>query len=218
MKINAIIPARIGSQRLKRKNLLKINNKFVIEYAIESAIKSKKFNKIFLNSDSEEFEDIAIKHKINFYLRPKNLGSSNTSIDEVIYDFMINYKSDYTFIVNPPSVLQTHKEICKIINDFLSSNFDSLMTVEELFNHFFFNECSLNFNKFEKLKRTQDLKPVLRCVYSLMGWKNSSFIECFEKNGHGLFCGKNFLAKAEKKSCVLLKDEDSFEFIKNMLS
>ena len=49
-KICAMIPARIGSQRLKYKNLALINNKPMIYYAIKAAKKSQCFDKIFINS------------------------------------------------------------------------------------------------------------------------------------------------------------------------
>ena len=45
-KIFAMIPARIGSVRLKKKNLALINKKPLIEYAIDAAMQSKIFNKI----------------------------------------------------------------------------------------------------------------------------------------------------------------------------
>ena len=45
MKYIAFIPARIGSQRLKHKNLALINGKPLIAYAIDAAKKSKKFSK-----------------------------------------------------------------------------------------------------------------------------------------------------------------------------
>ena len=42
-KIVAMIPARIGSERLKKKNLALLNKKPLIYYAINAAKKSKIF-------------------------------------------------------------------------------------------------------------------------------------------------------------------------------
>ena len=90
----AMIPARIGSQRLKKKNLALINKKPLIEYVIQSAKKSRIFDKIYINSDDQIFEKIALKNNINFYLRNKKFGTSNTKSDDVVYDFLINNKCD----------------------------------------------------------------------------------------------------------------------------
>ena len=62
-----MIPARLGSKRIKKKNLRLINNKPLISYVIEKAKKCKLFNEIYLNSDSRIFEKIAKKYGISFY-------------------------------------------------------------------------------------------------------------------------------------------------------
>ena len=69
----AIIPARIGSQRLKWKNLILIKGKPLIYYAVKAAKESKKFDKIFINSDSIIFNEIAKRYNVDFFLRPNKL-------------------------------------------------------------------------------------------------------------------------------------------------
>lgn len=65
-KIIAMIPARIGSERLKIKNLALVDNKPLIFYSINAAIKSRIFDEIYINSDDLIFEDIAKRYKVNF--------------------------------------------------------------------------------------------------------------------------------------------------------
>ena len=48
----AIIPARLGSLRLKEKNLKRFKNKPLIYWSIEAAKKSKYIKKIFVTSES----------------------------------------------------------------------------------------------------------------------------------------------------------------------
>ena len=89
-KIYAMIPARMGSERLRFKNLALINNKPMIYYAINAAKKSRCFDKVFINSDHEIFSKIAKRYKVNFYKRNKKLGKSNIKSDTVVYDFFKN--------------------------------------------------------------------------------------------------------------------------------
>ena len=63
-KIIAMIPARAGSQRLKLKNLAIINGKPLVYYAIKAAKKSRVFDKIVLNSDSDLFRPISKRYNI----------------------------------------------------------------------------------------------------------------------------------------------------------
>ena len=60
MNINrtAMIPARLGSTRLKMKNLALLNGKPLIYYAIKAAQDSNVFDRVVLNSDSEIFKKI----------------------------------------------------------------------------------------------------------------------------------------------------------------
>ena len=81
-KVYAMIPARIGSQRLKFKNLAILNGKPLIYYAIKSAKNSGIFDKIYLNSDDKIFSKIAKRYKIDFYKRNKKLGSSKTKSEQ----------------------------------------------------------------------------------------------------------------------------------------
>ena len=72
-KIIAMIPARIGSTRLKFKNLALVNKKPLIYYSINASIESNIFDKIIINSDDNVFKKIANRYKVGFYNRPKNL-------------------------------------------------------------------------------------------------------------------------------------------------
>ena len=87
-----------------------INKKPLIEYAIDAAMQSKIFNKIFINSDDSVFEKISKKKNIEFYKRNKKLGSSSTKSDDVVYDFIKNNPCDIIF-----GLIQSHlfKQVLK---------------------------------------------------------------------------------------------------------
>ena len=78
-----MIPARIGSKSFKKKNLILINNKPLINYVIDEAKKSNIFYKIVLNADHKIFKKIADKNKIQFYLRPKKLSGDKVNVHKV---------------------------------------------------------------------------------------------------------------------------------------
>ena len=83
-KILAIIAARAGSKGIKNKNFVKINKKYLIDYTIREAKKSKLINKIVISSDSQKILQIAKKRKIEFIARPKILSEDKTPIYPVI--------------------------------------------------------------------------------------------------------------------------------------
>jgi len=83
-----MIPARIGSQRFRKKNLALIGNKSILELGIENAINANIFDEIIVNGDDEVFELIAKKKGVKFYKRENQLGSSDTKSDDVVFDFI----------------------------------------------------------------------------------------------------------------------------------
>jgi len=62
LKTLCMIPARIGSQRFKKKNLALIGNKSILEMGIDNALKSNVFDRIIVNGDNQIFEKIADKN------------------------------------------------------------------------------------------------------------------------------------------------------------
>jgi CMP-N-acetylneuraminic acid synthetase len=217
MKILAMIPARIGSQRLKRKNLALINNKPLIEYVIQSAKKTNIFEKIYINSDDQIFERIAQKNNIGFYLRQKKFGSSNTKSDDVVYDFLKNNKCDIVVWVNPIAPLQEPKEIKKVINFFIKKKLNSLITTNRLKNHVIYKNKPLNYKTKERFAKTQDLKPIEVMVYSIMMWKASSFIKNYDKNKKGILHGKVGYYPVSKFSGIIVKDRIDLEIVSTIL-
>ncbi|MCK5100263.1 MAG: pseudaminic acid cytidylyltransferase, partial [Desulfobacteraceae bacterium] len=55
----AIIPARGGSKRLPRKNILPVLGRPVITYPLQTAIDSKIFDQVIVSSEDNEILDIA---------------------------------------------------------------------------------------------------------------------------------------------------------------
>ncbi len=83
MKI-AIIPARGGSKRIPRKNIKDFFGKPLIAHSIQTAIKSKLFDKIIVSTDDEEIANIAKSYGAEVLKRPKNLADDFTPTIPVI--------------------------------------------------------------------------------------------------------------------------------------
>ncbi len=107
----AIIPARIGSKRIKNKNIIKVNNKPIIYYVIKKLIKCKIFDKIIVSTDSSKIIDISNRYGAQTpFLRPKNLSDDNTRASKVVKHAIYWYKKKnihfkYVCCVYPTSLL-----------------------------------------------------------------------------------------------------------------
>lgn len=74
----AIIPARGGSQRIPRKNVRDFCGRPIIEYSIETAIKSELFDHVVVSTDDQEIGEISIKSGALVMFRPPCDGSMGT--------------------------------------------------------------------------------------------------------------------------------------------
>lgn len=217
MKIIAMIPARIGSQRLKFKNLALLNKKPLIYYSINAAKSSKIFDDIYLNSDDQIFENISKRYSIKFYSRKKKLGSSNTKSDDVVYDFLKNNFCDILVWVNPIAPLIQKNEIKDTVNYFIKKNLNSLITTSYKQAHLLYKKKPINYNLKEKFSKTQDLIPLEYMNYSLMMWKRDSFIKQFEKKGFAMLHGKVGHYQISDQSSLNVKYLEDLRIINEIL-
>ena len=124
----AMIPARLGSQRLKKKNLRNINGITLIERAILKCKKAKCFDRIFVNSENKIFEKFAKKHKVDFHLRPKKLGNNSATSEEFVEEFLLKNECTNLIQVHSIAPLLTIKEVKNFSNYFFKTDYDVLLS------------------------------------------------------------------------------------------
>lgn len=207
-KAIAMIPARIGSTRLKMKNLALIGGKPMIAWAIEAAREAGAFDAVVVNADHEAFAPVAERYGADFYLRPAHLGRADTKSDDVVADFMRAVGGDIVAWVNSITPFQPASEIRAIVDHFRASGLDSLITVEDKQVHCLAGGKPVNFTFAGKFAQTQDLTPVRPFVYSLMMWRSHAFLADMAKQGHAFFCGRFEAYAVGKLSGIMVKTEE----------
>ena len=191
--INAFIGCRLGSTRVKFKNLSLIDNKPLFTYLTDSALESSSINNLYLNTDSKYIVNVAkeiYKEKLNYYIRPSHLGSSEAKLDDFVYDFMINFPGEITIFFNPCCIFLKSETIEKAIDYFLKNNLDSLCASKVAQTLCFIKNKPINFSFDTGQPRTQDLNPVHCQTCAFFIWKTETFKNAYKKNKAGNFCGK----------------------------
>ena len=73
-KILAIIPARGGSKRIPKKNIIDFQGKPMIAWTIEAALESEVFNKVIVSTDDELISNVSKQYGASVpFLRKKML-------------------------------------------------------------------------------------------------------------------------------------------------
>ena len=130
-KFIAIVPARLGSKRLKMKNLREFNGKPLFLWSMISAKKSKYIDRIYLSTDSKRINAIAFKNGFKIYnLRSKKLSTDKTSSSELILNIFSRIKENLIFILlQPTSPLRQSTDIDYAIKRIVQKNKKSLVSV-----------------------------------------------------------------------------------------
>lgn len=80
MKRIAIIPARGGSKRIPRKNIIDFNGKPMIAWTIDAALKSGCFDQVLVSTDSEEIVEVSLAAGASVpFLRQENADDAALS-------------------------------------------------------------------------------------------------------------------------------------------
>ena len=170
-----MIPIRMGSKRVKNKNIRLLNNKPLLEYIIESTINSKIFDEIYLNSESESIKKYADKYNIKFYKRPPNLAQDNSSNDDFMYDFLKNIKCDIVIQLLATSPFITSNEIINFTKNMIQKKYDTLISVHNIQIECVYKNQAINFNKKKFTPPSQELEPIKAYACGIMGWKSEDF-------------------------------------------
>ena len=128
----AIIPARLGSKRIKKKNIKIFINKPIIYYSIKAAKKSKLFKKIIVSTDSNIIRKQAISLGAECpFLRPKNLSGDNIGTAPVLAHAIkkLNIKDEFFCCIYATAPLINFKYLIKAYNFIKNSKFNSCYSI-----------------------------------------------------------------------------------------
>ena len=101
----AIIPARGGSKRLPRKNVLPLAGKPLIVWTIEAGLKSKCIDKVIVTSDDDEIQKISLEAGSKIIKRPHKLAKDNSNLNDVIKHVIniLEEQYDIVMVLRPTS-------------------------------------------------------------------------------------------------------------------
>ena len=164
----AIIPARIGSKRIKNKNIKNFEGKPIIYYSILAAKLSGVFDKIIVSTDSLKIASISKKYGADVpFLRSKELSKDNIGIIEVISKVLKKLKikpnlSTKVCCIYPTAPMLNKNFLIKGYKK-LTHNYDYVLSVKRedsrILRGFYINKKTIiPINKKTKNIRSQDLK------------------------------------------------------------
>ena len=207
-----MIPARLGSKRVKKKNLRLIDGIPLIQYIINAAKQSTLLDEIYLNSESTQFKDIAENAGIKFYHRSEELSSDAATNDDFAFDFIENVECDVLIQLLSTSPFITTNEIDGFIQAMIDGNFETMISVSTVQIECIYKDKSVNFEQTKKTPPSQLLEPIKAYACSLMGWETKRYSANIKKYKAAYHGGDGSIGFYELKgySTIDIDYEDDF--------
>ena len=185
MNIFCTICMRAGSKGIKNKNLMKLNNKHLMEYTIKQALESKEFKTVAISTDSKKILSLSKKYGADgWFLRPKKLATSSAGKLPVIKQLLVksekkfNIKYDYIVDLDITAPLRKISDIKKSIKLIIKNNKKNLITITDPRRNPYFNMIEIKNNIPKKVKkiskkivRRQDAPKVYDLSASIFIWE-----------------------------------------------
>ena len=217
----AIIPARGGSKRLPRKNILDLCGKPLISWSIEAALKSKYISKVVVSSDDEEILNISSNFGADIIKRPYELANDTATTFDAIKHTIDNLeKYDYIILLQPTSPLRNENQIDEAIELLEEKQADAIVSVCEmehspLWSNTLPNDGNMrDFLREEILnKRSQDLEKYYRLNGAVYICKTDKLLE-----NKSFFLKDNIFAYImDRKSSIDIDEEIDFLFAQRVI-
>lgn len=119
MSCIAIIPARGGSKRLPRKNILPINGHPMVAYPVRAALASKLFSDVVVSTEDEEIARVAEQYGATVAHRLDRLATDRSTVADVCHNLLqqSQYNGVDTFcciyataaFVTPSQLTESHR-------------------------------------------------------------------------------------------------------------
>jgi len=175
-KTIAIIPARGGSKRLPRKNILPLNGIPLLTRVIRVAKKSSIFDEIIVSTEDKEIAKIAKKENIKVHNRSNTLASDSATVVDTCLDVLSNNFADLFCCIYATAALVSVKTLQKSSKIFLSDNFTQVLMGVSKYNFHPVQALSLSkngtakmlFPNFEKIKSQK--YPITRVSNGTFYW------------------------------------------------
>ena len=188
-KVIAMIPARMGSQRLRQKNLRELNGVPLISRAIAKCLKTDCFDEVWVNSENAVFGDIAADMGVGFHQRPEKLGDNQATSEQYIEEFLRNHECDLLVQVHSIAPLLGTGEVRSFVEAFRESECDVMLSciLDQI--EVAYQDVPVNFTLAEKTN-SQDLQPVQRITWSITGWTRSTYLAACDEGKCATYSGQ----------------------------
>ncbi len=207
MKTVCIVPIKSVSKRVASKNFRIVGSKPLYQHILDKLINTN-FDKIYVDTDSEEIKEFTYKKGFEYIKRDSNLSKDNANGNDLLLHHQKLIEAKFYFQIFATAPLLKIETINKCI-DFLINQkiYDSIFTSRSLYTWGWFNGKPINYDT-KVLPRSQDARPIIIETTGLYGIKGSSLIQNQSRIGNN-----PFFYEISDEEAIDLDNEDDFKIL-----
>ncbi len=214
-----MIPARLGSTRVPKKNLRFLAGKPLLYWIVETARDSGLYDAVYVNTEADEIAELASRLGVEVYRRDPKLATGSVTSEQFVRDFIDRVYCDMIFQLTPTSPFVTADDMrraSELLENKLTQTVVSVRKIQA--------ECvypgahrfeGVNFDPEHEMLPSQDLTPVHIFCNGIFGWKTKSFRQLQDSRGsatYGDFHNSTALLTLTGASTVDIDSEEDFQF------
>jgi CMP-N-acetylneuraminic acid synthetase len=200
----AMIPARMGSQRLKQKNLLPLQGVPLLAHAVRKCLASGVFDEVWVNSEHDTFGEIAVSEGAKFHKRPAELANNVATSEQFVAEFLDRHPCERLFQVHSIAPLLTVPEMVRFVEEMVAGDHDVMLSVVDEPLEAFCRGEPVNFTLAEKTN-SQDLPPVRRVTWSITGWRSTTYQAAYKAGQCATYAGSVGLSSLNRLAGHVIK-------------
>lgn len=159
MKVVAMIPIKLNSERIPGKSIKRFDDgKLLITFILEAMKKVHKIDEIYVYCSNDEICDYLIEG-VTYVKRSSNLDTAETSMNEILLAFQEEVEADIYVLSHATSPFIKEESISNCVEAVLSGHYDSAFAVTSRKEFLWDNEKPLNYDP-QNIPRTQDLSSI----------------------------------------------------------
>ncbi|GHU66207.1 pseudaminic acid cytidylyltransferase [Clostridia bacterium] len=172
MKTACFIPIKANSERIQGKNFRVFNGKKLYEWITQHVLESKVFDDVYIDTNSQEIIDYAVKLGVNVIERKKELTQSTANGNDLLWHhYSLHPEYDYYFQLFATAPFLQPETISACYSALVSSAiYDSCFTATINHGFYWLNGNPINYRP-EVLPRSQDMLPMIEESTGLYGIK-----------------------------------------------
>lgn len=201
-----MIPARMGSQRLARKNLRELGGVPLIVRAIRKCKAVGLFDEIWVNSEHPDFGPIAAAEGVSFHHRPQSLGDNSATSEQYVAEFLRQHDCEFVIQVHSIAPLLTEEELKEFVAATESAEIDCLLSAEEVQIECAFRGQPVNFD-FAHKTNSQELTPLQRISWSVTAWRRKTYLDAVGAGRCATYSGRVGIHPVGRLASLVIKTE-----------